>query len=177
MQVKLLRIGDTGEMHGDSTVFRIAKDGRADRGAMSAQLVCPAGDRQQGEPARLRADALSHMVIGDGALAFLGIGADPFTLATGKLGERQIDASLPQFGQPDDDRPIDLARSLFAEGSGQESRCRDGAREYQNTACFLVEPVDEARPHIRSKAQRVQHPVEMPFGAAAALDGETRWLI
>ena len=60
--------------------FRVAEDRCADRGAMSAQLMRPAGDRQQGEPARLRADALDRVEIGDRALSFLGIGADPFTL-------------------------------------------------------------------------------------------------
>src|SRR6516165_5558185 len=117
------------------------------------------------------------MVIGDGALAFLDIGADPLALPAGQFGQRQIDASLPQLRHADDDGPIDLARRLFTECPGQERRRRSGAGDDENAAGILVEPMDEARPDVGAKAQRVQQPVEVPFGPAAALDGETGRLV
>ena len=123
------------------------------------------------------ADAVDHLVIGDGVLAFLGIGAHPFARRPGELGQRQVDAPLPQLRQADDDRPIDLARRLLAKRAGQESRRRGGAGDDQHAARVLVEPVDEARPLVRAEAQRVEQPVEMPLGSAAALDGETGRLV
>src|SRR5439155_12590383 len=116
VQMHPLRPRDAGEMRGGRTVFGIAEDRCAECRAMRAQLMRPSGDRQQGEPARLCADAVDHTIISDGVLTLLGISADPFTLAAGELSQRQVYAALSQLGQADDDGPLDLARWLLAEG-------------------------------------------------------------
>ena len=103
--------GDTGEMGRGGAVFRVTEDRRADRGAMGAQLVRASGHRQQGEPACLAAYIVDHTVMGNRTLAVLGIGTNPLTLAAGKLGERQVDAPLPQLRQPDDYSPCLLYTS------------------------------------------------------------------
>ena len=98
MQVHVLDTGNAGEMCRGRTVFGIAEDRRAECGAMGAQLMRSSGHRQQGEPARLGTHAVDHTVISDGVLTLLGIGADPFTLTAGELGQRQVDAALAQLG-------------------------------------------------------------------------------
>ena len=110
---------------------------------------------QQGEPARPVAGSVDHPVIGDGVLAVI-VGADPLAAALqplghGSLGEREVDPALPHLRQPGDDRPIGLPRRLVAKGAGEERGRRRGARDQQQPAGVLVEPVNQARPLVRNR--------------------------
>src|SRR5262249_42676655 len=96
------------------------------------------GNRQQSNPARFTANAVDYSIIGDGALALLRIGTDPFAVTPRELGERQIDASLPQFRQPDHDSPVNFSRCLFTKGAGQKRCSSDCAGEDEDTTGFLV---------------------------------------
>src|SRR5215469_275210 len=164
-------------MAGPFAIFGVTEDRRADRGAMSAELVRPAGDRHQREPARLCSDAIDDPVIGDRAPALLSIGTNAFAAPAYHLRERQVDTALSYLRPADDDRPIGLARRLLAESPRQKCRSGGGAGNHQDAARFLVEPVHEAGALGVSEAQAVEQAVDMPLGRRAALNREPRRLV
>src|SRR5271155_4029730 len=110
MQLQPVRCGPAREVGGAAAIFAVAEDRGAERGAMSAQLRGPPGDRQQREPALPDPGLVDDPVIGDRTLAVLGIGTDAFsalgTAAPGLLRQRQIDAALQRRWQAGDDSPV-----------------------------------------------------------------------
>ena len=133
---------------------------------MSAQLMRSAGDRQEGEPARAAADAIDHLVIGDRALALVGIGANPFALATGKLGERQVDAALAQLGAACDD----LVAAVATAGARHIAAIPAGPAEDGQTIETPVREIDEAVPrHLPGSS-----PTKLAFRLKAEQAGQAR---
>ncbi len=61
----------------------------------------------------------------------------------------------------DDDRPVELLGLAIAERVGQALGRLPGARDQQQAAGVLVEPMDQPRPLLEAEAQRIEHAVDM----------------
>src|SRR3954471_12332804 len=110
VQVQAMPRRASGELRRAAAILAVAKDRRAERGAMDAQLMRAPGNRQQRDPARLDASVIENPVIGDRALAALVVGMHALTPATtfgaAALRKPEIDAAPLRARQSGDDRPV-----------------------------------------------------------------------
>ncbi len=161
-------------------IFGIADDGVIDMRHVRAQLMGPPGDRLQRYPGQLLRRGFHHCVIGHGVaralVAMRGDAHDGIVLAL-FLGEIGRDAALLRLRHAGDQRPVDLARRTMAERSGQRGRGETRLRDQEAARRLLVEPVHQARLLPLGIAHRLQHLVDMPRGAGAALHRKPRGLV
>ena len=69
-----------------------------------------------------------------------------------------------------------LCRSAL-ESARKTGGCPRGPPQKQYTACIAVEPVHKLWTFGFAETQRIKHAVKMTLGPAAALDGQSEWLV
>ena len=121
-----------GIVGGTPIVFRIANDRVADRFAMGAELMRPAGDRAHRQPCEARRNLVDDRIEGQRVLRVgITVLGDPHPLEIRPalprarahafaLGEKHGDAPLRRLGHALDQRPIDLLR-LRASGRSRQA--------------------------------------------------------
>src|SRR5687768_16980340 len=108
MQQRLLRTA--GQRRLAPAILEIAQDGRAERGAMDAELMRAPRLGQKRQPGRLPASAVDQAPMSDGPEPVLLVRRDALAARARELGERQIDGSDIALGHADRHRPIELHR-------------------------------------------------------------------
>ena len=97
--------------------------------------------------------------------------------APGRLASGRSIAPSVLRRHADHDRPVELLGLAVAEGFGQPLGRLPGAGDQQQAGRVLVEAMDQPRPLLEAEAQGVEHAVDMPLGARAALHREARRLV
>ena len=149
-------------------------------GHVGAQLVGAARHRLQRHPGQLVAGGLDHRVIGHrvaGALvAVLGDAHDGIVLAL-LLREESRDAALLRLRQARHQRPIDFARRPRAERAGEMRSRKARLGDQQAARGLAIDAVHEARLLALGIAHHLEHLVDVPRHARAALHGKAGRLV
>src|SRR6516165_6908845 len=130
------------------------------------------GHRFERQPGERRSRGIDDGVIGDGmARALLAVPCYPhyrFLFAL-FLGQEGGDAALARLRHAGYQRPVDLARRARAEGFGERGRGEPRFRDQETAGGVLIEPMHEPRALPARVPHYLEHAVDMPRGAGAAL--------
>ncbi len=93
------------------------------------------------------------------------------------LGEEHRDASLRRLRHAFDQRPVDLLGVARAENRAELGGDLARLGDQQHARRVAVEPMRQHRPLALLVAQRLEHAVDMPLGARAALHRQAEGLV
>ena len=134
----------------------------------------PSRARPQRQQRRALADPVHFAKVRQGLLPVLVVDLHHFAVArTRPLGERQVDGAFLLRRDADDDGPVELFRFALAERLGQPLGRLPRPGDQQQATRVLVEPMDQPGPVLEAEPKRIEHAVDMPLGARAAL--RLRW--
>ena len=146
-------------------------------GGVDAQLMGAAGIGLHLQPGEVLAGLLDDAVVGDGVVgAVFAVLGDAHAVAVRRLFLDQPGGDLvfALARHALDQRPVGLLGVALAEGRRQLLRGATGAGDHQDAGGVAVEPVDEARLFALRAGPGLEHLVDVPVDAGAALDGDAR---
>ena len=161
-------------------ILRIADDRVADVQRMHAQLVRAAGIGFHLQPGHRLCRGFENAVEGDRMIgAFLAVPGDPHPVTVRRLLLHKPGRNLVFVlaGHALDQRPVGLFRIALAKGRRQLLRSTSGTGNHQHAGGVAVEPMHEPGLLALRAGPGVQHLVNMPRDAGAALHRKAGWFV